>query len=239
MTPNSIVVFTDGSSRGNPGPGGFGVVVVFDDKVVELGGREDYTTNNRMEIRAAIKALSFVSKVKGQMSTVLYTDSAYLLNGITKWVFGWQKNNWKTSTKQSVENQDLWQELLEIIKGKKINWRLVKGHVGVAGNQRCDEIATAFAGNNPPKLYSDVLKNYRIKDILNISSNLKAVDNYQDAKKRSRAKPFSYVSTINGKVKIYQTWSGCEKRVKGQSGARFKKVFSKSEEDNLVREWSN
>ena len=89
-----IIIYTDGSSRGNPGPGGFGVVVVADGKVTELGGREEHTTNNRMEMMATISALSYLSNVKGQLSIVIYSDSSYVINGITKWVFGWRKNNW-------------------------------------------------------------------------------------------------------------------------------------------------
>jgi len=244
-----IIIFTDGSSRGNPGSGGFGAILVIpvSDKeihdlrfmIYELGGREKHTTNNRMEIQAAISALSYVQMLHATRYTLcIYTDSSYLLNGITKWVFGWQKNGWKTATKQAVENQDLWEQLLVVTSGKEIDWRLVKGHVGVAGNQRCDEIATAFADGKKPKLYSGVLENYGIKNILDTSSNSKSVTKSKESKARSRAKAFSYVSSLNGKVKVHQTWAECEARVKGQSGAKFKKALDKDDEGRLIKDWS-
>ena len=232
-------IFTDGSSRGNPGPGGFGAVIVAGGKVVELGGDNPHTTNNRMEIQAAISALAFASNVKGQSPVVVYTDSTYLLNGITKWVFGWQKNGWRTSNKEPVENQDLWEELLRVTIGQKINWHLVKGHVGVVGNYRCDEIATAFADRNKIALYSGTLHDYKIKKILDISADPERATKNSQSKSNSRAKAFSYVSAIDGKVEVHQTWDECEKRVKGKSGARFKKVFSQSEEASLVKEWQS
>ncbi|MFA6536651.1 MAG: ribonuclease HI [Candidatus Paceibacterota bacterium] len=239
MTANSVIIFTDGSSKGNPGPGGFGAVIIVAGKVMELGGGDPHTTNNRMEIQAAISALAYIANLEGRLPITVYTDSAYLLNGITKWVFGWRQNGWKTSTKQPVENQDLWEELFDITKSKKINWYLVKGHVGVAGNHRCDEIATLFADGKQMQLYSGALENYSIKDILNISANPAEAEKRADSKSRSRAKAFCYVSLVDGEVLVHKTWAECEKRVKGKSGARFQKVFSKSEEDSLVKEWGS
>lgn len=242
---STCTIFTDGSSKGNPGPGGWAAVIAYDNgelKVKELGGRAMHTTNNRMEIQAAIEALFFVTSKLSNFKTsklIIYTDSAYLLNGITKWVYGWQKNGWQTATKQPVENQDLWEQLFEITRGQKIDWQLVKGHVGVAGNHRCDEIATAFASGEPAVLYSGVLENYRIKNILDISADISEVARSREKKTKNRAKAFSYVSVLDGKVEVHQTWSECEKRVKGKSGVRFKKVFSKSEEVSLVKEWGS
>ena len=248
-----VMIFTDGASRGNPGPGGFAAIIIFQDEnnnrggvqdsrfmIKELGGWEEYTTNNRMEMKAAIAALREVESCKlNAKRSVLYSDSSYLINGITKWVFGWQKNGWRTSNKEPVENQDLWEELLRVTIGQKINWHLVKGHVGVVGNYRCDEIATAFADRNKIALYSGTLHDYKIKKILDISADPERATKNSQSKSNSRAKAFSYVSAIDGKVEVHQTWDECEKRVKGKSGARFKKVFSQSEEASLVKEWQS
>ena len=150
MKKDEIVIYTDGSSLGNPGPGGWGSVVAYDGKVVELGGREKESTNNRMEITAAIEALRLVQerKVKGKLINV-HTDSAYLLNGITVWIFSWMKNNWRTASKDPVLNRDLWEELFKLtfdLKHKyKIEWIKVAGHSGVKLNERCDVIATSFS----------------------------------------------------------------------------------------------
>ena len=166
MVLESITIFTDGSSRGNPGPGGFGAVIVADGKVTELGGREEETTNNRMELRAAIEALVRIKDERRKI--IMYCDSTYVVNGITKWVFGWQKKGWKTADKKPVLNRDLWEDLLRATHGRDIDWRRVGGHMGVAGNERSDEIATAYADNLTPKLYSGVLENYGIRNILNV-----------------------------------------------------------------------
>lgn len=146
-----ITIFTDGSARGNPGPGGWAAIIAHEDKVIEFGGpSEGDTTNNKMELTAAIEALQSVGYDEPVM---LYTDSEYLKKGITEWVIGWQKNNWKTSQKKPVENQELWWALIEASKDKPIEWRVVRGHDGVPGNERCDTIATAFADREPIELY--------------------------------------------------------------------------------------
>ena len=154
-----ITIFTDGSSRGNPGPGGWGAIVASEEKVYELGGRETMTTNNRMELTAAIRALESVSLGK---EITVYTDAEYVLKGITVWVHGWQKNDWKTAAKKPVENQDLWKQLIGAVEGKDISWKLVRGHAGVPANERCDEIATAYADNTSPKLYNGSIKGYTV-----------------------------------------------------------------------------
>ncbi|TSC58558.1 MAG: ribonuclease H [Parcubacteria group bacterium Greene0416_79] len=239
MSPESnIVILTDGSSRGNPGPGGFGAIVIADGRVTELGGREVHTTNNRMELRAAIEALSFLSKVKGQRSIGLFSDSSYLINGITRWIRGWQKNGWKTAGKKEVENRDLWERLMMAAEGREIEWKRVGGHSGVAGNERCDEIAAAFADGKKPKLYSGVLENYRIKKIFDMHGTDSSAAEKSSSPRRSRAKAYSYVSAVDGAVTVHKTWAECEARVKGARGAKYRKVFSSEEERLLVSEWS-
>lgn len=154
-----ITIFTDGSSKGNPGPGGWGAIVAYEDKVVELGGHAEHTTNNKMELTAAIQALRSIS-VDEKIN--LHTDAEYVLKGITMWVHGWQKNNWKTAAKKPVENQDLWKELIQAVENKDIDWTLVRGHSGVLANERCDEIATTFADKQQPLLYDGERKTYTV-----------------------------------------------------------------------------
>ena len=155
-----ITIYTDGSSRGNPGPGGWGAIILDEVRVVELGGREDHTTNNRMELTAAIKALEFVSQLSTE-NCVLFTDSEYVMKGITEWIAGWQKRGWRTAAKKAVLNQDLWQKLLLVSDGKVIDWKYVPGHSGHEYNDRCDEIATAYADDLNITLYNGPRDSYR------------------------------------------------------------------------------
>ncbi len=127
----NTVIFTDGSARGNPGPGGWGAIILTPDIAVEMGGRENHTTNNRMELLAVISALEHVEAREVEVCT----DSAYVINGITRWVLGWQKNNWQTSKKEDVLNRDLWERLVEATQHRVIDWKLVKGHSGNPGNE--------------------------------------------------------------------------------------------------------
>ena len=133
-----ITIFTDGSSRGNPGPGGWGSVIVEDKKVAELGGAEKDTTNNRMELMAAISALE---TLKRPCSVDLYTDSEYMRGGITGWINGWKKNGWRTADKKPVKNVDLWKRLDAALGHHDVRWHWVKGHAGHAMNERADELA--------------------------------------------------------------------------------------------------
>ena len=144
----TIEIYTDGSSLGNPGPGGWGTVVVIDGKIVEeLGGHNKDTTNNRMELQAAIEALKYMHKHQKENIVTIHADSSYVLNGITGWIFGWEKNGWRTANKKPVMNQEIWQELIALVrefKGKII-WQKVKGHSGHVYNDKADEIATTQA----------------------------------------------------------------------------------------------
>lgn len=142
-----LEIYTDGSSLGNPGPGGWGTVVVCGNKIVhEIGGFDKDTTNNRMELQAAIEALKYIIREEAKDITI-YADSAYVLGGVTNWIFGWEKNGWRTSKKEPVLNQDLWKELISLVRefNGKINWQKVKGHSGHVYNDRADEIATTKA----------------------------------------------------------------------------------------------
>jgi len=130
----ALVIYTDGACSGNPGPGGWGVVMYHGKRQKELFGGETETTNNRMEMMAAIKP-GFSGPV------VLFTDSTYLLKGITEWIHGWKKRGWKKSDKKPVVNKDLWQRLDELNQARDIRWEWVKGHAGDIGNEKADELA--------------------------------------------------------------------------------------------------
>ena len=133
-----VDIYTDGACSGNPGPGGWGVLIQLDDKNIELSGGDNETTNNRMELMAAIKALEKINK---DYKINLYTDSNYVKDGITSWISNWKKNNWKTANKKEVKNKDLWIRLDAAIEGKDISWIWVKGHAGNAGNEQADYLA--------------------------------------------------------------------------------------------------
>lgn len=151
-TPKIKSLYTDGACSGNPGPGGWGAVVCFaDGNCHELGGGDPQTTNNRMEMQAAVAALEFFVN-SGQIEPViLYTDSEYLKNGITKWIKGWKNKGWKTSTGKDVVNQDLWY-LLDKLNSRQVKWEHIRGHSGDFYNERCDEIARSFSRNLIPEL---------------------------------------------------------------------------------------
>ncbi len=227
---DKVIIFSDGSSKGNPGPGGFGAIVSYDGKVIELGEAEKHTTNNRMELQGAIRALKHLKDIDGEI--ILNTDSSYVINGITGWVFGWQKNNWKTSKKEDVINKDLWEELIQVSHGKNIKWNYVGGHIGVPGNERCDEIAQGFADGKKPELFQGKNSGYKV-DLSDTTGSLKKKTN----KSNQKVTAYSYLSLVNGVLKIDKTWAECEKRVKGVKGARFKKSVSEEDEKEIIREW--
>lgn len=136
----TLVIYTDGACSGNPGPGGWGALLLYKGREKELWGGEPDTTNNRMEMMAAIQALeSLKPDYKGDI--ILWTDSKYLLDGITKWIHGWKKRGWRKADKKPVLNKDLWQRLDAVVESKAIEWKWVKGHAGVEGNERADELA--------------------------------------------------------------------------------------------------
>ena len=137
-----VEIFTDGACKGNPGPGGWGVVLRMGGHEKELSGHEPATTNNRMEMTAVIRALG---ALKAPCHVALHTDSRYVIDGITKWIFGWQKNGWKNSQKKPVLNSDLWLELLDATKPHRIDWIWVKGHDGHVENERADRLASDAA----------------------------------------------------------------------------------------------
>ncbi len=138
MDLKAVEIFTDGACKGNPGPGGWGALLRYGEQEKELYGGEVETTNNRMELQAAISALA---SLKRSCRVILTTDSQYLRQGIVSWMAGWKRNGWKTASKQPVKNQDLWQALDEQVARHEIDWRWVKGHSGHPENERADQLA--------------------------------------------------------------------------------------------------
>ncbi len=255
MQSSDIIIYTDGSSRGNPGPGGWGCIIATKESVTELGRGDRHTTNNKMELMAAIEALSFVRDLGGAFTIEVRADSRYVINGITKWVYGWQKNGWKNSKKEEVVNRDLWEALALAVSdlqmsGCKILWNYTPAHVGIPGNERADEIATLCADDEKVKFFDGARDAYEVdlvstspsEEIKSVAS--KGLTRHDSAKSKSpeekarqKMKAYSYVSLVKGKLYKDATWSECEKRVKGVSGVKFKKSTSAADEGAIIKAW--
>jgi len=141
----SIKVYTDGACRGNPGPGGWGVYIQLNDEEKDLYGGNPETTNNQMEMQAALEALKYLKDKNDVIE--LYTDSNYLRQGITEWIHKWKSNNWRTAAKKPVANRDLWIEISDLNEKMNVQWNWVKGHAGDPGNERADQLANLGADN--------------------------------------------------------------------------------------------
>ena len=141
----SIKVYTDGACKGNPGPGGWGAYIIHGSDEIELFDGNPNTTNNQMEMQAAIEALKYLKEENQPID--LYTDSNYLRQGITEWIFNWKKNNWRTASKKPVANKDLWIEISDLSSVMAVNWHWVKGHDGDPGNERADHLANRGVDN--------------------------------------------------------------------------------------------
>ncbi len=245
MLKDQIVIYSDGACSGNPGPGGWGSIVIFANKkhVQELGESSPATTNNRMEILGSLAALNFCAKSKELLTTqkiLILTDSVYVIRGITQWIFVWKKRGWKTAANEAVSNQDLWEELELVIKKIKglnpnveLDWSFVKGHAGIPGNERCDQIAVAFTKHDYIDLYNGPAASYLFDPF-----EIPELKPLPDIKKKSNEpkKPAWYISYINGVFSKHSTWSECEAKVKGRP-AKFKKVTSLAEETEVKKSW--
>lgn len=236
-TPRDYIqIFSDGACSGNPGPGGWGAVILFpSDQVLELGDGEAQTTNNRMEMQATIEALRILETHLQPIR--FYTDSTYVIRGITQWIFGWKKRGWKTAEGGEVSNKDLWEEILKLVQKRgaagKIEWLYSRGHVGIPGNERCDEIAVAFSKKTGVDLYEGSLKNYPV-NILEVPADGSLPEMRAPGEKKVA---HSYLSNIGGLVYRHKDWPSCQRRVSGKSGAKFKKAGSASEEITILKSW--
>lgn len=232
----SVVMFTDGACSGNPGPGGWAAIVVFPEgHVVELGGGDPSTTNNQMEMLAVIKGLE--SAKAANQSVVIYTDSTYVIRGITQWVWGWRQRGWLTAEGQPVANRELWEELVRLTSARTrlggIDWRYVRGHTGVPGNERVDEIAVAYTKGQRANLYRGPLLKYPVA-IHDLPDN---TDLPEMRPKQAKKAAHCYLSLVDGVPMRHATWAECERRVKGRSGARFKKAVSEADAAEILRGW--
>lgn len=235
-----IIIYTDGSSRGNPGRGGWGAVIATKEIVTEIGGRDSHTTNNKMELNAAIKSLDLVRDLGNAFIVDMRADSRYVINGITKWVFGWQKNGWKNTQKEEVANRDLWESLAGVVadlqmSGSKILWNYTPGHSGTPGNDRVDEIATKYADGEHIKLFKGSRAQYPV-DLTPHAGNQKLL---ATKKTKVKGKAYSYVSLVNGRFMKHSTWAECECRVKGVSNVKFKKTRDAEDERETMLLWKS
>jgi ribonuclease HI len=244
----SIVIFTDGACTGNPGPGGWASIIAFPNgRVRELGGGERQTTNNRMEMSAALEALQAISD-GDNANVIIYTDSTYLIKGITQWIWGWRSKGWKNAEGKDVANRDLWEDLahqMTRLKPSTIEWKYVRGHAGIPGNERCDEIAVAFSKGYPIDLYDGEIGGYTV-DITQIpqaedmpakKTGTSSSGSKSGSKSSGGGGPVSYLSYVGGVVMRHASWAGCERRVKGQSNAKFRKAKSQQEEREILSSW--
>lgn len=215
-----FLIYTDGACSGNPGPGGWAAVLVHEGRFEEIGGREEQTTNNRMEMRAAAEGLRRV----GPWERVhVVTDSRYLHDGICRWIHGWKRRGWRKADGGEVLNRDLWEDLDALLQrpGGVVTWEHVRGHAGHALNERCDAIATAFARGQTPELRQG--DGSWIPGLAPSTALGRAGGD---------ANPGGfpvYLSLVEGELATHATWAECETRVKGARGARFKKARSEAE----------
>ncbi len=230
----SLVIFTDGACSGNPGPGGWGAVLAYPDgKVLELGGFVRDATNNQMELLATVEALEAAHDFEGPVA--VYTDSTYVIRGITQWVWGWRKKEWKTAEGKDVANQALWKDLIRVTAARKpkVEWHYVRGHIGTPGNERVDEIATRFSTGRNVNLYRGSLLQYDVA-IHDIPEDTSLPEMRPKEEKKIA---HSYLSLVNGVLERHTDWKSCEARVKGRPGAKFKKAMSAANETEILTEW--
>jgi len=152
MKEGKIIIYTDGAAKGNPGNAGWGAVFLMGEKIFEMGGGVEHATNNQMELTAPIEALKYIKKNNLDVSIEIFSDSKYVILGITEWIFNWQKNNWRNAAKKPVLNRELWEELYELTQEFNPKWTYVKGHNEDKYNDRADLLATSFAEGEPVDL---------------------------------------------------------------------------------------
>jgi len=236
MKTVSSILYTDGACSGNPGPGGWGSVLFNSSTqlIYELGGFIPDTTNNRMEMTAIIEGLKLASLQK-LSSLLVLTDSTYVIRGYTQWRHGWKKRGWTTAEGQPVSNKDLWLDLEAVGSKIKLEWKYVRGHQGTPGNERVDEIAVAFSKRDSIQLdFGLSPKSYHF-DIFDLPEG-EPLPEMKSHKPQQTGQSF-YVSLVNGTLTRHTDWGSCERTVKGQSKAQFKKVGSENEFQEILKKW--
>jgi ribonuclease HI len=217
------IAYTDGACLGNPGPGGWGVRILYPDGLVrEYGGAAAATTNNRMELQGAIEALKMLGAAP---QATIHTDSRYVIDGLTRWIHSWRRRGWQTTAHTPVKNRDLWL-VLDRLQHAGIRWRHVRGHSGNPNNERVDTIARLFARGTPPQLFcgpGGVPPDPVTTMPPDQATATTGVAN-QPASRHHRAA--RYASIVHGTLAIDEDWHTCAGRVRGVSGALYKKVHS-------------
>lgn len=239
MKKSSYLLFTDGACSGNPGTGAWAFVAIElsepigDSNVFEASDGSEQTTNNRMELLAVLNAIQWLAEKPFDNATI-WTDSKYVCEGLTGWMYGWQKRGWVTQEGGPVSNQDLWQQALALEQKlgeiwKKIKMERLPGHHGILGNERCDQLAREFISKNYASTYHGSLKNHPFGIELTKTS----------ASKPQGLGEFWYISLVGGSAQRHKTWPECEAFVKAKKGAKFKKVYSIQEETLILKQWGS
>lgn len=214
-----LTAFTDGASRGNPGPAGWGAVVAAKADVTELGGAIQKGTNNEAEMEAVIHVLEKAKQEEGEV--VVYTDSSYLVNGATSWIYGWQKNGWQTKKDEAVKNQQLWKKIANLQQEIDVTYNHIPGHAGIPANERADDIATTFADGSQPELFDGSRNQYSVS---------------LDPDVQTLAGAPVYISLVDNVVRQHDSWQDCKQRVEGET-AKFRKVHTESERSDVLESW--
>jgi ribonuclease HI len=206
-------------------------------QVTELGGGAAITTNNKMELTGAIAALSTLAATPGRVA--VYTDSTYVIQGIGGWLYNWKRRGWKTATGADVMNRELWEELDALASSRgarSIAWHYVRGHSGIPGNERVDEIADSFATKAAVELYDGPLLGYPVA-IFDLPDDTGVPPRSKSSPGKVKGAAYSYLSVVDGKPMRHATWQECEARVKGRAGAKFKKAASAADEAAILGAW--
>lgn len=226
------LLIADGACSKNPGPGGWGLIVVTPEgQVREWGGHEPETTNNRMELTAFYRGMQEIYRIESKQKTskVIHVilDSKYVIDGASKFVAHWARKAWRTSTGTEVKNQDLWEKILKGLSEFhklqiRFEYELVRGHSGHDANERCDQIAVAFSKNLPIELFQGRQDDYPVK---------------VGAHEKTEAFSPAYLSYVDGILTRHETWEECQSAIVGISGAKFKKVKNRKEEEETLKLW--
>ncbi|MEO5668591.1 MAG: viroplasmin family protein [Bdellovibrionota bacterium] len=249
--PNLVWIYTDGACSGNPGPGGWAYLARHKDDVWAASGCEKSSTNNRMELQATYEALRSVrARNLATEPLVIFTDSSYVLKGIQEWMPAWVKRGWKKVDGTDVMNRDMWELLSHEVRGLKLEWALVPGHSGVAGNEFVDEWSVEASKQLKGAKKSWALESFEARAAFEVwpterVSKPKSASGSKSSSSRNSSSSSSgggkafYVSLIKGELIRHSTWPECEARVKGTSGARYKKIKSESELSDVLKSWGH
>ena len=234
-----LMAYTDGACKGNPGPGGWGAVLCWDRKsVVEMGGSCASTTNNQMELTAIAEVLA-VAVARQPAEVEIFTDSRYAIDGATKWLSGWIRSGWVTSSGSQVLNQFQWQRISEFMANLKaqraaVKWNHIPAHSGYAGNEQADSIASRMATGTNVELYDGSLADYP-RNLFDFAAGQKSTATRP--RSSSKGSAVYYLSFVDGVLRKHQTWDSCKGSVLGKKGALYKKVRGDGEALEIIAKW--